>query len=85
MVNVYNVEVYKNELCPNGCIRLFWEGDKGWGQYDLVVRSHSDEEFAPADYKLEIIGDSEYMDDNDDKSFLKHLLESLVNQIDVVG
>lgn len=75
MVNVYNVEVYKNELCPNGCIRLFWEGDMGIGYYDLVVKTA---------YGVKIEGYSECMDNNTDKEFLKSLLESMVGYVNVV-
>ena len=85
MVNVTDVAVFVNELCPYGGIRIYWDGDKGFGQYDLIVRSYYDEESPPDNYKLKITGDSEYMDTNEDKSFLKSLVESLVNHIEVIG
>lgn len=85
MAEVYNAEIYKNENCPNGCLRLFWDGEEGFGQYDLIIRSTSKEEPPLSDYKLKINGYSEYMDDNEDKSFLKSLLDSLLSQIDIDG
>lgn len=79
MVNVHNAEIYKNEACPNGCLRLFWEGDKGVGQYDLIIRSNEDDD------ELKITGDSEYMDKGEDKVFLRSLFESLLDKIEIIG
>lgn len=80
---VYNIEVYKHAGVPYGCIRLFWEGSSGFGQYDLVIETGSDN--PDESYKLGIEGDSECMDCNGDKSFIKELLLSLVDSIDIVG
>jgi hypothetical protein len=84
MSEVYNAEIYKNENCPNGCLRLFWDGDEGFGQYDLVIESHSEEQFPPTDYELEITGDSEYVDDDNNKEFLKSLFYSLIEHIKII-
>lgn len=86
MVEVYNVEVYKNEVCPNGAIRLFWQGDIGFGQYDLIIKTNDDNDDIEndEDYQLKIFGDSEYVDDNK-KEFLKKLLISLLDSVEVIG
>jgi len=83
MVEVTDISISKNELCPNGNIRLFWSGDNGWGQYDLTVESNNDG--LNPDYKLKISGESEHMDTNTDKKFIKELLMSLVDSIEIVG
>ena len=83
MVNVYDVKIYKHEYCPNGCIRIFWEGDKGFGQYDLLIETQADEE-EDDNYELKIIGDSECMDYADNKEFLKSLFMAMLDKIEVV-
>ncbi len=87
MVEVYNVAVFKNEVCPNGAIRLYWQGDIGFGQYDLIIKTNDDSDDDmenDEDYQLKIIGDSEYLDDNN-KEFLKKLFKSLLDSIEVIG
>lgn len=81
MVTVDKVEVYKNEICPQGCIRLFWYGDIGFGQYDLVIESEVSPE---GKFNLKVVGYSECLDKGDDKGFLEKLLASLVEQVEVV-
>lgn len=58
---------------------------QGVGQYDLIIRSHSEEEFAPIDYELKITGDSEYMDRGEKKELLKSLFASLLDKIEIIG
>ncbi len=76
MIAVDKIEVAKNERCPQGSIRLHWHGDIGWGQYDLVIKSD--------DYNLKVIGYSECLDGGGNKDFLKKLLMSLAEQVEVV-
>lgn len=85
---VYNMSIFKHEYCPHGGIRLYWEGDCGFGTYDLILddEPERDEFGCPIcndDYKLDIKGYSECMDSNDDKKFLKQLLMSLADSIDI--
>ncbi len=82
---VWDIEVWKSEGAPNGCIRLSWDGEKGWGVYDLIIDSAPYDCMNPnPDHKLKIIGESESMDSNENKEFIKELLLSLVDSIEVV-
>lgn len=80
MVNVYKIEVRKNEICPDGKISLYWEGSDGFGQYILIIDNHDDND----GLSCEIEGYSEYMDQGD-KEFLKSLFDSILNHVTVVG
>ena len=72
-VEVYKVEAWQNKMCPDGAIRLHWDGDCGWGYYDLIIETENGES--------KISGYSERMDTKDDKSFLKCLLEPLLERV----
>lgn len=48
-----------------------WSGTNGWGEYTISITDDK------------IIGDSECMDGNDDKRFLRALFEEIVTQIDI--
>lgn len=78
MRNVYKIEVWNNERCPKGAIRLYWDADEGFGQYDLFINYN-------ADGDLELLGDSEYMDRGEDKTFIQSLFESLLEKLKVIG
>lgn len=65
-LSVDNVEIFKNKATPHGTIRISWSSDIGFGQYELTL-----------DENGIINADSECMDTNNDKSFLKKLLELL--------
>lgn len=55
-------------------IILHWSGADGYGQYALIANNEGNI----------IEGYSEYMDNNNDKSFIKELLLSLVDKIKIV-
>ena len=57
----------------DGWIRILWSGNIGWGEYELNFINGK------------IIADSECMDGNDDKWFLKKLLEKIVEKVEVVS
>lgn len=85
MARIYDVKVFRNEICEKGYIRLFWEGEKGFGHYDLIIDSNNDQEELPEDYMLRIRGDSEHMDRGEDKRFLESLFQSLIEQVEIIG
>lgn len=58
----------------DGWIRIFWSGNIGFGQYDISF-----------DKDGNIRAESEYMDDNEDKWFLKMLLDKIVEKVEVVS
>lgn len=81
---VWDIYVCKNENFPNGCITLSWDGKYGFGQYDLIIDSKPYDCFNPdPNHKLKIIARSEHMDNNDHKEFIKELLLSLVDSIEI--
>lgn len=65
-------------------ISLMWSGDIGWGEYGLVLNENYDEDKDNTGYELKILGDSECMDKGDRKDFLKQLLMSLVDKVEVI-
>lgn len=66
VVSVDEVHAFSNEKY-NG-LKISWSGDIGFGEYTITFNGKN------------IHADSECMDDNNDKNFLKALLEDLVNQ-----
>ena len=64
------VSAFRNELCPNGGIRIEWSGPIGFGQYDLVIGDDG-----------KIRGYSEHMEKTEDKYFSKELFRLLHEMI----
>jgi hypothetical protein len=84
-VNEINLQIDKIEVYPSyttnegkfvhdGCIRIFWSASIGFGQYDLYK-----------DEKGKWHGDSECMDDNEDKDFIKKLLSLMFEELNISG
>jgi hypothetical protein len=72
-VDEINLQI-KNIITHNGGgIRIEWTSDLGFGQYDIQTREGK------------IIGHSEAMDNQDDKDFLRKLLELLADKTEVVS
>lgn len=71
-VQLLDVVIAKNEICPNGAIILKWDSNIGFGEYTLELNNSFDyDESSYDDYELKIIGDSEYMD-KEEKHFCVH-------------
>ena len=70
-VRVDGVEPFKNEWFEG--FTIYWSGNIGFGQY-TIYRSNGSEEWC---------GDSECMDSNDDKWFIKRLLSDFVSQLEI--
>ena len=68
-VVVDDVEVFSNDEYQG--IRISWSGSPGFGEYTIYRAKNSDKWY----------GDSECMDDNEDKSFLKKLFENFIEQM----
>lgn len=62
------------KIIPNGGIGIDWSGSIGWGQ--LVL-------YWGEDNKLH--ADTEHLSSNEDKSFIKEILNLLPNYIEVDG
>lgn len=71
-------------------IKLIWDGNIGFGEY-TIYSEDKDKQGLWVDMPEECQeyvyskwnGKSEYMDSNDDKWFIKKLLESLVEQMEI--
>ena len=55
-----------------GCMKIKWESSIGFGEYTIRIKEDGS-----------IEGDSEAMDSNDDKRFLKKLLELLLEKTQI--
>ena len=87
-VKVTGIIPYQNESFAG--VKILWSGNIGCGEYEIyatesdkrpVYQNCPDED---QDYKyVNLKGLSEHMDDKDDKWFIKLLLSSLVDQIEI--
>ena len=66
-----NVEPFVNDICCG--IDIEWSGREGFGHYTLYHEKDSDKWH----------GDSECMDDNEDKTFLVSLLTQFIKEIEI--
>lgn len=64
------VWIRQHEVCPNGVIGFDWSGSPGCGRYELI-----------ADKEEKLHAMSEYMDKEDDKNFLKIILDKVIEDI----
>jgi hypothetical protein len=76
-VNTINLEVYDirpfvNERGSGFVIE--WDSDIGFGEYTIYKRADSDE----------WRGDSEHMDNNTDKDFIKELMKLFIDNLNIV-
>lgn len=58
-------------------IDISWFGDLGFGHYTIMKNIYDEQDH--------IIGDSEHMDTQDDKSFLKALFNKLLEKVEIVS
>ena len=72
-LDIHEVEPFTNEAYSGFVIT--WHSDIGFGEYTLYKTVGS------AEWKA----DSEHMDNNEDKAFLRELLKLLAEKIDIVG
>lgn len=73
-IEVYPSLTYKDSgFVHDGCIRIFWSSSIGFGQYDLWK-----------DSKGNWCGDSECMDSQEDKDFIKKLLSLLAEKLIII-
>ena len=71
-LDAYDIEPFVNEKYTGFVIK--WDSDIGFGEYTIYKSIDSDKWH----------GDSEHMDNNEDKSFIKELLKLFVEKLDVV-
>lgn len=70
-VKIDSIMPYKNEKYEGICIK--WYGNIGYGEYNLYKTNEEDSWH----------GDSECMDTNEDKAFLKMLMEQFIKQVKI--
>ncbi len=77
-VNKIDLKVMNVEFSIDS-MEIYWESSIGYGRYDIIQ----------GDHKYEYEGYSECMDSNEDKDFLKLLLEKasewIIERIDIKG
>ena len=71
-LDAYEIEPFINEKYTGFVIK--WDSDIGFGEYTVYKAVGSDVWQA----------DSEHMDNNDDKAFLKELLKLFADKLDIV-
>lgn len=71
-LDAYEFEPFLNEKYTGVVIR--WDSDIGFGEYTIYKEAGSDEWH----------GDSEHMDNNEDKSFVKELLKLFIDKLDII-
>lgn len=71
-LKVYDVQPFVNERGSGFVIE--WGSDIGFGEYTIYKRVDSDE----------WRGDSEHMDSNEDKAFIKELLKLFIEKLGIV-
>ena len=71
-LDAYEVEPFVNEAYTGFVIK--WDSDIGFGEY-IIYRSWDSDEWH---------ADSEHMDKNEDKAFLKELLKLFIEKLDIV-
>ena len=71
-LEVYDVQPFVNERSSGFVIE--WSSDIGFGEYTIYKRTDSDE----------WRGDSEYMDNNEDKDFIRELMRLFIDQLNIV-
>lgn len=57
----------------NGGLKIDWSGNMGWGELDIVI-----------DKNNKLVAFTECMDTNEDKKFVKKIMELLVEKLIIV-
>lgn len=70
-VNEINLDVRNIITHSSGGIRIEWTSDIGFGQYDIQIRDGR------------LVADSESMDKDEDKSFLRKLLSIIADKAEI--
>lgn len=68
-LEIDEIWIRQHERCPDGIIGINWSSDAGFGQYELIMENGT------------LHAMSEHMDNNQDKKFIKALLEKLLDKI----
>lgn len=71
-LDAYDVRPFINERGYGFVIS--WDSDIGFGEYTVYKRTGSDE----------WCGDSEHMDNNEDKDFIKELMKLFIDKLNIV-
>lgn len=88
-IQIDNIDFWGEHEGNKGGMRIYWSGANGIGTLDIVkVDSYSEDDinggtsnFMPV--KLNCF--TEYMDVNEDKSFVKGIMYELINMLNIVN
>lgn len=70
-INDINLSIYKIEPIKNG-LCIYWDSSIGFGEYNIWVKEDG-----------KVYGDSECMDSQDDKDFIRKLFELIAEQMTI--
>lgn len=70
-LDAYEIKPFVNEMYTGIVIK--WDSDIGFGEYTIFKPVDSDQWYA----------ESEYMDTNEDKSFIKELMKLFIEKINI--
>ena len=77
-----NIEAFKT-VCDQSVIRINWNANIGFGQYDIEITNESDKDGNVITTKIE--GNSECMDRGENKGFIKALFDKIIEKMEIVG
>jgi len=87
-VKVDGIAPYANDKYVG--LKIYWSGNIGYGEYEIYsVPEHKEGMYENCPEEIQDYmytkwnGQSEYMDSNDDKWFVKLLMDSLIEQMEI--
>lgn len=84
-LQIDSVSFWGEHELNKGGIRIFWSGCMGWGTLDIVKTKGSNLNKVNEEYEeMELLAYTECMDTQEEKMFIKKIMELLVDKLIVV-
>ena len=84
-LQIDSVSFWGEHELNKGGMRIFWSGCMGWGTLDIVKNKGSNLNKANEEYEeMELLAYTECMDTQEEKMFIKKIMELLVDKLIVV-
>ena len=84
-LQIDSVSFWGEHELNKGGMRIFWSGCMGWGTLDIVKTMGNDFNNVNKEYEeMELLAYTEYMDTQEEKMFIKKIMELLVDKLVVV-
>ncbi len=84
-LQIDNVDFWSGHEKNKGGMRIYWSGNVGFGTLDIVKRNGNDgEDFKSPYEELMLTAHTECMDNQDDKTFTRKILDLLVNCLKII-